>query len=146
MKASNDLNFPDRLEHDDGPQSSSDRAFGLVFTLFWSAVAMAPLVMGRPIRMWASVPAAAFLVCAFVRPTLLGGLNLQWQRFGRLLQTFINQIVMAILFFSTVVPLGLVMRMLKRDALRLKWDSASGTYWIPRKPPGPLPESMKDQF
>jgi len=109
-------------------------------------VALAPLVKGGPIRIWAGILAAAFLVCALVRPTLLASLNREWQRFGKFLQMFINPIAMAFLYFSTVVPLGLLMRLLKRDALRLKWDRVSDTYWILRQPPGPPPESMKDQF
>ena len=55
-------------------------------------------------------------------------------------------IVMAVLYFSTIVPFALIMRLLKRDVLRLKWDPCQTSYWIPRKPPGPGPESMKDQF
>ena len=89
---------------------------------------------------------AAFLLAALVMPTLLGPLNQLWQRFGRLLRRVTNPIVMAILFFSTVVPFGLIMRLLKRDVLRLKWERESATYWIPRNPPGPPPDSMKDQF
>lgn len=146
MKTSSDFNFPERLVHDDGLRGLSDRVFGLVFTVFWSVVALTPLRKGEPIRTWAVILAAAFLVCGLVRPTLLGPLNLQWQRFGRFLQKVTNPILMAILFFSTITPFGLIMRLLNRDALRLKWDRGSATYWIPRRPPGPPPESMKDQF
>jgi hypothetical protein len=146
MKPSSDFNFPERLAYDHDPRGGSDRVFGVVFALFCSVVALAPLMKGGPIRIWAGILAAVFLVCALARPTLLAPLNLQWQRFGQLLQKFINPIVIALLFFSTIVPLGLVMRLLKRDALRLKWDRVSDTYWILRQPPGPPPESMKDQF
>jgi hypothetical protein len=107
---------------------------------------LAPLIRGGTIRVWAVMFGAAFLLTSLVRPTLLGPLNQLWQRFGRLLRSLTNPIVMAILFFSTVVPFGLIMRLLKRDVLRLKWEPGSATYWIPRNPPGPRPDSMKDQF
>jgi formate-dependent nitrite reductase membrane component NrfD len=146
MKPSNDLNFPERLAHDDCLRGTSDRAFGLTFALFWTIVALAPFTRGGSIRVWAAILATVFLVCALARPALLGSLNLQWQRFGRFSQKFTNPIVMALLFFSSVVPLGLIMRLLKRDALRLRRDPELTTYWIPRNPSGPPPESMKDQF
>jgi hypothetical protein len=146
MKTSSDLDFPERVGYREALQRSSDRAFGLIFTVFWSIVAVAPLRKGGSIRIWAIIVAAAFLVCVLARPALLGPLNRLWQRFAGLLQTLTNTIVMAILYFSTIVPFGLIMRLMNRDVLRLRRDGASGSYWIPRNPPGPPPESMKDQF
>jgi hypothetical protein len=146
MKTSSDLNFPERVGYGEALQRSSDRAFGLIFTVFWSIVAVAPLRKGGSIRIWAVILAGAFLVCILARPALLGPLNRLWQRFARSLQTLTNTIVMTILYFSTIVPFGLIMRLMNRDVLRLSWDRASGSYWISRDPPGPPPESMKDQF
>lgn len=141
-----DVNFPEHLGHSARLRGSSDRVFGFVFAVFWSVVAIAPLRKGGSIRVWAGVFAAAFLVTGLIKPTLLGPLNQQWQRFGRLLQRITNPIIMAILFFSTITPFGLIMRLLNRDVLRLKWDRGAASYWIPRRPPGPPPGSMKDQF
>jgi Saxitoxin biosynthesis operon protein SxtJ len=146
MKTSSDYNFHERLGHADSPRGSTDRFFGLLFSTFWGVVAMAPLGRGGSIRTWAVALAAAFLVTGLIRPTLLRPLNQLWQRLGQLLQKLTNSIVMSMLFFSTVVPFGLIMRLLNRDVLRLKWKPGSDTYWIPRNPPGPRPDSMKDQF
>jgi hypothetical protein len=52
---------------------------------------------------------------------------------------------MGLLFFGTIWPTGLVMRLRGRDLLRLEREPASNSYWIAR-PPGPQPETMKDQF
>ena len=146
MKTLSDLNFPERVIHGEGVSRSSDRAFGLIFTVFWNIVAVAPLRRGGSIRAWAIVLAAAFLFTSLIRPTLLGPLNQLWQRLGQLLQKLTNPIVMVVLYFSTIVPFALIMRLLKRDVLRLKWDRGVTSYWIPREPPGPKPESMKEQF
>jgi len=64
MKTLSDLNFPERVIHSEGVSRSSDRAFGLIFTVFWSIVAVAPLRKGGSIRAWAIVLAAAFLLIA----------------------------------------------------------------------------------
>jgi len=146
MKTSSDFNFPERLGHGDSPGGSTDRLFGLLSSAFWGLVAMAPLRRGGSIRAWAVVLAAAFLVISLITPTLLGPLNQLWQRLGQLLHKLANPIVMAVLYFSTIVPFALVMRLMKRDVLRLNWDPCQTSYWIPREPRGSRPESMKDQF
>jgi len=146
MKTSSTFDFPEHLGHDDSPAGSTDRFFGLLFSVFWGVVAMAPLRKGESIRGWAVVLAGAFLVTSLISPSLLGPLNQLWLRLGRLLQKLTNPIVMSVLYFSTIVPFGLMMRLLNRDALRLKWERSSATYWIPRDSPGPRPDSMKDQF
>ena len=53
---------------------------------------------------------------------------------------------MGLLFYLVVTPTGLVMRMLGKDLLRLRFDPQAKSYWIERRPPGPAPETMKDQF
>jgi hypothetical protein len=63
-----------------------------------------------------------------------------------LLHKVVNPIVMALMFFGAVLPTGVVMRALGKDPLRLKWQPDGNSYWIERRPPGPTPESMKDQF
>jgi hypothetical protein len=146
MRTPGESSLPERVSRGDGGRTLSDRAFGLLFTVFWIAVAIAPVRYGGSARVWAGILATAFLLFSVIRPTLLGPLNLQWQRLGRLLQKLTNPIVMAILFFSAVTPFGLIMRLLNRDVLRLKWDREAASYWIPRQPPGPPAESMKDQF
>ena len=108
MKTLGDSNFPERLRHGDNPRGSTDRLFGLLFSAFWGVMALAPLRRGGSIRAWVAVLAAAFLVTSLIWPTLLGPLNQLWLRLGQLLQKLTNPIVMAVLYFSTIVPFGLI--------------------------------------
>ena len=94
---------------------------------------------------WTTAIAAAFLAAAWLKPAALRPLNIVWMKFGLLLHSIVNPIVMGLLFFGTIWPTGLVMRLRGRDLLRLKREPASASYWIAR-PPGPQPETMKDQF
>jgi hypothetical protein len=73
-------------------------------------------------------------------------LNWAWTKLGLLLGKIVNPIVIGILFFLVFVPAAVVMRMLGKDALRLKPDRSRSSYWIVRNPPGPQPESMLRQF
>jgi hypothetical protein len=95
---------------------------------------------------WTGTVATFFLVFAFVRPAALRPLNWLWFKFGLLLHKVVNPIVMAVVFFGAVVPTGLVLRLLGKDPLRLERQPDANSYWIERRPRGPAPESMKDQF
>jgi hypothetical protein len=86
-----------------------------------------------------------FLAGAWLKPSSLQPLNRLWMKLGLLLHKIVNPIVMGLLFYGTIWPTGLVMRMRGRDLLRLKREPASDTYWIARAP-GPQPETMRDQF
>jgi hypothetical protein len=66
-------------------------------------------------------------------------------RLGLLLHGIVNPVIMGLLFFGTILPTGLVMRLRGKDLLRLKRDPDANSYWIARTP-GPAPETMKDQF
>jgi Saxitoxin biosynthesis operon protein SxtJ len=146
MNTSSDFGFPDREDHEPSFPRSSDRTFGLVFTAMWAAIAIAPLRHGGSIRSWAALLGATFLLSSLLGPALLGPLNRRWHKLGRMLEKVTTPLIMGMLFFLTIVPLGFIMRLLKRDALQLKWDRGAASYWMPRQPPGPPPESMRDQF
>ena len=127
-------------------KGSSDRSFGVVFAGFFAIVAVLPLIHGASPRVWALAIAAAFAVVAFVRPSLLAVPNRWWMKFGLLLAKIVNPIVMGLVFYLTVTPTAAIMRLLGKDPLRLKIDKSAKSYWIERKPPGPAPETMSQQF
>ncbi len=127
-------------------ERGSERAFGVVFAVVFAAVGLWPLVAGDAVRAWALGAAVWILVVALMRPGLLRPLNRLWFRFGLLLNRVVNPLVMGLLFFLTVTPIGLVMRALGKDPLRLRFDRGARSYWIERQPPGPEPETMRQQF
>ena len=131
---------------DENIVAGSDRSFGLVMAVAFAAVTLLNGWHAGRVWPWTGGVAALFLAAALIRPALLHPLNLIWLKFGLLLHRVVNPIVMALLFFGTVLPTGLVMRMLGKDLLRLKREPDADSYWIMRQPPGPAPESMKDQF
>ena len=77
---------------------------------------------------------------------MLAPLNRLWMKFGGLLHRFVSPIVLGLLFFVVITPMGLAMRMLGKDPLKLRADTQSKSYWIDRTPPGPRPDSFIDQF
>ena len=125
---------------------SSDRSFGLVFTAFFALVALWPVFHGKPLRWWALSLSAGFLVVALARPSLLHGLNVLWMRLAVLMSKVVNPIITGIMFYLVFTPVAILLRWRGKDPLRLHYDSQAPTYWLSRKPPGPAPETMSNQF
>jgi len=127
-------------------QGSTDRSFGIVFTVFFTFVGLWPLRGGGPVRWWAVAIAAPFLITALACPAVLRPLNAAWMKLSLLLAKVVNPIVMGLLFFVAVTPIALLMRLFGKDPLRLSFDARAASYWIQRQPPGPPPETMSNQF
>src|SRR5215470_10955922 len=132
-----------REQHVEGP---SDRAFGLVVAAVFLLIALAPLRHGYAPHWWAFAVASVFILGALLKPVLLATLNRQWTKLGVLLGKVMSPIALGILFYGVLTPVAIIIRLTAKDPLRLKLDPAAGSYWILRKPPGPPPDSMSNQF
>ncbi|MGA7414705.1 MAG: SxtJ family membrane protein [Bryobacteraceae bacterium] len=126
-------------------KGSSDRSFGFVMAAVFVLVGLIPLTRGMGPRIWALVVAAVFLVVTLGRPGLLHLLNVGWGRIGVALAKVTTPVLMGLIFYLIVTPLGILFRLLGRDPMRLR-STGQSSYWVRRLPPGPLPETMKDQF
>lgn len=124
----------------------SERSFGLVFAVVFGVIGLWPLLKGEPLHLWALGAAAALLVLALAIPAALKPFNRLWFRFGLLLHKVMTPLIMGLMFFGAFMPTGLIMRALGKDILRLKFDPQAQSYWIERHPPGPAPESLRNQF
>ena len=113
-------------------KAGSEREFGLVFAALFCIIAMLPVLDGRPVKLWAFLAAVTFLGFACLVPRLLRPLNIVWHKLGMLLGSVIVPIVMSILFFMGVTPMGIIMRMLGKDLLRLAFEPHADSYWISR--------------
>lgn len=134
------------LSRQDEVRGSSDRSFGIVFTGVFLIIGLWPLVGGGDLRVWSIGVAAIFLLAAFARPSVLNPLNRVWFRFGMLLHRVASPIVLGLLFFVVVTPIGLLMRLLGSRPLQLRFDPTADSYWFHRQPVGPAPETMTRQF
>jgi len=123
----------------------SDRTFGLVMAGALALLAVINVWHAGTAWPWELALAVLFLVPALIKPALLRPLNRLWMKLGLVLHRIVNPIVMGLLFYGTIWPTGLVMRLRGRDLLRLKREPGSNSYWIARAP-GPAPETMRDQF
>jgi hypothetical protein len=123
--------------------TSTEKSFGIVFSIVFLIVSLYPLINSESFRIWALVVSFSFVSLAFLAPKILSIPNKLWFKFGILLGSIIAPIVMALVYFSTVLPTGLIMRLLGKDLLEQKLDKNAKSYWIERSEPM---GSMKNQF
>ena len=134
----------DRCE--EAVERGSERSFGLVFAAVFALVGLWPLTGSNPVRLWSLALAAVFVLLALAAPRCLAPLNRVWFAFGELLHRLVSPLVMGFIFFVVVTPIGLAMRVLGKDPLKLRLEAESESYWVRREPPGPPPDSMRNQF
>ncbi|HYB10420.1 MAG TPA: SxtJ family membrane protein [Alphaproteobacteria bacterium] len=134
------------LRREEHVKGSSNRSFGLVFGAFFLVVGLGPMLSGRQPRIWSLGLAVLIVLVSLLTPRLLAPFNRLWLKAGLLLSKVVTPVAMGLLFVTTIVPMGLAMRLGGKDPLRRRFDPNAKTYWIQRMPPGPPPESMKNQF
>ena len=138
--------FHENLRRQEEVTGSSNRGFGLVFAFVFSVVGLLPVIGGGSPRSWALTVSAIFLVIALLAPGLLKPLNQVWLRVGLLLHKIVNPVAMGLIFFLAMVPVALIIKVIRRDALRLRMDRSATSYWIARTSPGTDPAAMRNQF
>ena len=115
--------------------------FGILFFIFFLIIGLYPLKSGGVIRIWSIVLSLVFLFITIIRPNLFTFLNRLWIQFGIFLGKIISPIVMGLVFFVVITPIGILVKILKKDVMSLKRGASS--YWINRKD---KIQSMKKQF
>ena len=120
----------------------SNRSFGIVFFVVFLIIATYPLINGDELRLWSLNISFVFLLLGLINSKILNPFNKLWFRFGIFLGKIISPIVMGVIFFLVVTPIGLLMRLLKKDLLNLKFNNNS-SYWIEKTEPK---SKMKNQF
>lgn len=121
---------------------SSNKSFGILFFIVFVLISIWPVIQGGSLRIWPIPIALIFLILGLINSKLLNPLNIVWVKFGELLGRIIAPIVMSIIYFFIITPIGLFMRLMGKDFLKIKFSNRQ-SYWTKReKNIGP----MKRQF
>ena len=121
---------------------SSNRSFGIVFFIVFLLIGIYPLLNNDDVRIWSIIISIAFLILGLLNSKILLPLNKIWFKFGILLGKIISPLIMGLIFFVVVTPIGLLMRLFNKDLLNLKFNK-SKSYWIEKSEPK---SKMKNQF
>ena len=121
---------------------SSNRSFGLVFFIFFLILSTYPLLNEGELNKILFIVALFFLFLGLINSKILTPLNIIWFKFGIFLGKIVSPVVMGLIFFLVVTPIGLIMEIFKKDLLNLNYNNEK-TYWIIKNK---VKSSMKNQF
>ena len=121
---------------------SSNRSFGIVFFIVFLLIALYPLINQGEFRLWSLIISFIFLILGILNSRILTPLNKLWFKFGIFLGKIVSPIIMGIIFFFVVTPIGVLMRIFGKDILNLKYNN-NKSYWIDKTGPK---SKMKNQF
>tara|TARA_B110000305_G_scaffold4771_1_gene4644 strand:- start:168 stop:542 length:375 start_codon:yes stop_codon:yes gene_type:complete len=121
---------------------SSNRSFGIIFFIVFILIGIWPLLNYESYRSWAIITAFIFLILGLINSKLLTPLNILWFKFGIFLGKIVSPFVMGMIFFFVVTPIAILMRILKKDLLNLKFNS-DDSYWVKKNE---YKSKMKNQF
>ena len=124
-------------------KTSSNRNFGFVFFIVFLILGFWPITNGEEIRIWLVAISLIFLILGIMKSKLLTPLNQLWFNFGMILGAIVAPVVMGVVFFLVITPIGLFMKIIGKDLLNIKYDKRKKTYWIKRNTPI---NTMKRQF
>ena len=122
---------------------SSNRSFGLLFFIVFIVVGLWPVIKGETANIYLILISLFFLIFGLINSKILSPFNKAWIKLGEILGLIIAPIIMALVYFIILTPISLIVRMLGKDLLGLKFLKKQDTYWIKRvKKLG----TMKKQF
>ena len=121
------------------------RQFGLLVGAVFSVIGLWPLVFrGEPLRLWALGIGGLLIVCGGILPQLLAPIHKGWMWVGHIMGWVNTRILLGIVFYALVTPIGFVFRLMGKDTMRQAFAESSATYRVVRSP---RPHShMKYQF
>ena len=122
---------------------SSNKSFGLLFFAVFLILGLWPLKNGENLNLYFIAASVGFLILGLLNSKLLSPLNKLWIKLGEILGIIIAPIVMALVYFVVLTPISIIVRILGKDLLGLKFLKEKETYWIKRKK---NLGSMKKQF
>ena len=131
-------------------RSASDRSFGLWVGGILAAIGLVRLLLHLPaVGVVAPLMIAVGLVLVVLGLTAahrLAPLNRAWTKLGLVLFKVVSPVVLFLLYAVVFVPVGYLMRAKRYDPMRRRREPDAPSYWIERRPPGPAPETMVNQF
>lgn len=123
-------------------QIGSNKSFGIVFFIIFFLISLYPLTNDGSLNLWSLIISFIFLILGILNSRILSSLNIIWFKFGLFLGRIFAPLIMGIIFFLVVTPIGLIMKFLKKDLLNLKFNN-NESYWIKRNS---TKSTMKNQF
>ena len=113
------------------------RNFGIVIAIAFAILGSIVLWRGKPTFLYFYGISGLFLILGLIVPMALTPIEWVWMKFAKALGFVMNYVILTIVFFLVITPIGLILRLTGKDPLRLKFDNNARTYWIKAEVDGP---------
>ena len=98
---------------------STEKSFGIVFSIVFLLISLYPILEYKQLQVWALIVSIVFFIASFLAPQILKPLNKIWFRVGIIMGSVISPIIMALVYFIVIMPIGLIIRILQKDLLEI---------------------------
>ena len=123
-------------------KNENNKSFGILFFIVFLLITFWPVINSEPIRIWSLITSLIFLILGILNSKILTPFKITWIKFGELLGKIIAPLVMGLIYFVIITPIGILMRLLGKDLLDIKYNKKK-SYWIKRSKEI---DTMKKQF
>lgn len=139
-------NFHENLTEYGETKVSSNRSFGVTFATVFTILAVLPLLKHNSPHFLLLLLAVTIIGVTFLKSDLLTLPNKYWSKLGLLLGMIMTPVILGLMFYAILTPMALLLRCFGKDLLSRRLRMDQKTYWVERSPPGPEPESLRQQF
>ncbi len=112
-------------------KNENNKSFGILFFIVFFLIAIWPIIDSGSIRIWSIVLSFVFLILGILNSKILSPLKSAWIKLGEVLGKIIAPIVMGFIYFLIITPIGILMRLIGKDLLSIKYNK-NNSYWIKR--------------
>lgn len=116
---------------DIGPKSI--RNFGITFFIVLGVIGGMIALKGDSSGYAVAGSGVVLLILGLWAPMTLKVPYKVWMGFAAVLGFFMSRLILCILFYLVVTPIGVVMRLIGKDILDQRWDKNTSTYWIKKE-------------
>ncbi len=127
------------------PTSKELRQFGCIVGGVFSVIGLWPVVFrSESPRLWALILGGLLIVLGAIVPKSLKQVHGGWMKIGHALGSINTRIILGIIYYVLITPMGLVMRLMGKDPMHRTLTRETDTYRVVRVPRSR--QHMKNQF
>jgi hypothetical protein len=122
------------------------KQFGITIGVVLGLLAMWCVWRGKEGSYPLLISSVLFFSLGFIFPLLLKPVQKLWMSLAVLMGWLMTRVIVTILFYLVVTPIGLLAKVCGKDFLNTKIDKNTNSYWIPKKIAGPDEKNYENQF
>jgi len=122
------------------------RKFGVTMGIVLNLIALYLYIINYGSFTIFAITGFSFVLTGVLLPQLLKYLNIAWMSIAIVMGHFISGIILVIIFYIVLTPIGILIRLTKKDLLNLDFKKSEKSYWRIRDVDEKTKEIFEKQF